>query len=364
MLQRGDAVENAAIDAGAGAELIQVTRQTLRTQQLAVAADDHVAIADLGRVNFVAIEEAVVLVAEIAWLVADGDLLREACAERVGAGHDDAVVDAKLEERVAAGADLRDEHFMRHGDLAVLVAALLLVRHLIFDLQGAGACFDHLLGEQIGRFSVAEARVDVGDHRHDVGLEVVDLVDQRSFLGLVASLTGSVELTEDVVEFARVGLTQEGVEFFDQCRHRGLLVHGLIRQRSEFGAQRCDHPARQVEITAIGFAAEVLLDRDQLLLGDEAVPAAQRLGVLGRIGVIRSHVRAHHVRGVTGDIEASLETVLQAHARHGLGGYAVPCRMVLEQSFSGSDLRLVGRRALNCLVGDSARLVIHGYVSL
>jgi hypothetical protein len=67
--------------------------------------------------------------------VADGDLLREAGAQRVGAGHDDAVFDAQFEEGVAAGANLRQEHLVRHGHLAVLVAALLFVRHLIFDLQ-------------------------------------------------------------------------------------------------------------------------------------------------------------------------------------------------------------------------------------
>jgi hypothetical protein len=46
----------------------------------------------------------------------------------------------------------------------------------------------------------------------------------------------------------------------------------------------------------------MLLDRDHLLLGDEAVPAAQRLGVLGGIGVIGGHVRAHDARGVLGDL--------------------------------------------------------------
>jgi hypothetical protein len=34
----------------------------------------------------------------------------------------------------------------------------------------------------------------------------------------------------------------------------------------------------------------MLLDGDHLLLADEAVPAAERLGVLGRIGIIGGHV--------------------------------------------------------------------------
>ena len=219
----------------------------------------------LAAVDFLAVEEAVVLVADVARLVADGDLLRQAGAERVGAGDDDAVFDAQFEEGVAAGADLRQEVLVRHSDLAVLVAALLFVGDLVFDLQGAGACFDHLLGEQIGRLRIAEAGIDVGDDGHDVGLEVVDLFDQRLFLRLVAGLAGRVEVAEDVVELAGVGLAQEGVELFDQRRHRGLLVHRLIGQRAELGAQRGDHPAREVQVAAIG-RAEMLLDRDQLLL--------------------------------------------------------------------------------------------------
>ena len=44
VLQRGDAVEHAAVFAGAGAELEQVARQALGPQQLAVALDDDVAV--------------------------------------------------------------------------------------------------------------------------------------------------------------------------------------------------------------------------------------------------------------------------------------------------------------------------------
>jgi hypothetical protein len=68
----------------------------------------------------------------------------------------------------------------------------------------------------------------------------------------------------------------------------------------------------------------VLLDGDHLLLADEAVPAAQRLGVLGRVGVIGRHVLAHDVGGVARDLKAGLEAVLQAHTGHGFGVDAVP----------------------------------------
>src|SRR5262249_3884679 len=75
---------------------------------------------------------------------------------------------------------------------------------LLLIWRGAGARLDHLLGEQIGRLRIAEAGVDVGDDGHDMGLEAVDLLDQRLLLCLVAVLAGGVERAEDVVQLARV----------------------------------------------------------------------------------------------------------------------------------------------------------------
>src|SRR3546814_20384031 len=68
---------------------------------------------------------AVILVAQVAGFLRHGDLLGKAGTEAIGARHDDAVLDPKFHEGVAAGADLRDEILVRHGDLAVLVTALL-----------------------------------------------------------------------------------------------------------------------------------------------------------------------------------------------------------------------------------------------
>src|SRR3546814_7429012 len=128
----------------------------LRPHQLAVAVDDDVTV-DAGDVgDFLAIEEAVVLVAKVARLAAEGDLLGEARAQRIGARDDDPVLDAQFQKGVAAGADLRDEILVRNGDLAILVAALLFIRHLIFDLKRAGTRLDHLLGEEIGRLRIPE----------------------------------------------------------------------------------------------------------------------------------------------------------------------------------------------------------------
>ena len=135
VLQRGDAVQDAAIFAGALAELEQVGSQALRTQQLAFALDHDVAVAQLGLGDLFAIQEGVVQVAQVARLVGHGDLLGQAGAQGVGTGDDHAIVHAQLEEGVAYGIDLGEEVDVRNGDLAVLVAALLLVGHLVFDQQ-------------------------------------------------------------------------------------------------------------------------------------------------------------------------------------------------------------------------------------
>src|SRR3546814_6721974 len=75
----------------------------LRPHQLAVAVDDDVTV-DAGDVgDFLAIEEAVVLVAKVARLAAEGDLLGEARAQRIGARDDDPVLDAQFQKGVAAG---------------------------------------------------------------------------------------------------------------------------------------------------------------------------------------------------------------------------------------------------------------------
>ena len=156
---------------------------------------------------------------------------------RVGAGDDDAVVDAQLQEGVAAGADLREEVLVRHGDLAVLVAALLFVGDLVLDLQRAGAGLDHLLGQQVGRLGIAEAGVDVGDDRHDVGLVVVDRARCSALPSASSPAARAASRSRNMhAQLAGVGLAQEGVEFLDQRRNRGLLVHRLVGQRAEFAS--------------------------------------------------------------------------------------------------------------------------------
>ncbi len=172
------------------------------------------------RRDLLAIEEAVVEIADVAGLAADRDLLGQASAEGIGPGDDQAVIHAELEEGVADGADLGDEVLVRDRDLAVLVSALLLVGDLVLDLEAARTGLDHLLGQQIGRLRVAEPGIDVGDDRHDMRLELVDRASSRASLTALPAVPGRVDLAEHQTEFAGIGLPQEGVELLDQRRER------------------------------------------------------------------------------------------------------------------------------------------------
>jgi hypothetical protein len=296
----------------------------LDLEQLALGLHDHVTVGDIvSTLDVVAVEEVVVLVADIVDFVGDGDLLGQARSQGIRPRHDDAVLDAELKEGVAHGANLGEEIRVGHGHLAGLVAALLLVGYLVLDLDRAGARLDHLLRQQVGGLLVAEAGIDVGDDRHDVGLEIVDAVLDGLRRHFVTGVAGRVEFAEQATELTGIRLAQERVKLFDEAGYGGLLVHGLVRQGAELAAQGRDHPAGQVQVALVR-VAEVLLDRDQLLLTDEAVPATEGLRVLTRIRVVLGHVPAHDRRRVTGDVEAGSEAVLQAHARRVLRADVFP----------------------------------------
>ena len=169
----------------------------------------------------------IVLVAEVArLLVADGDLLGQAGAQRVGAGDDNRHPPHQARGRRSGSArTLARKSSCGHRDLAVLVAALLLVGHLVLDLQRAGASLDHLLGKQVGRLGVAEAGVDVSDNRNDMGLDGSSTASAKSFFSLAASpaFAGRVDLAVEVAEFAlrrpdagrcRVSSIRAGTEVF------------------------------------------------------------------------------------------------------------------------------------------------------
>jgi hypothetical protein len=115
---------------------------------------------------------------------------------------------------------------------------------------------------------------------------------------------------EQVVDRHFIGLAQRDVDLLDQVDDRGLLVHRLVGQVAEAIAQARHHPAGQVDIGALGRAAQAL-DRLDHLLGVEARPAAQRLGELAAVGVVGGHVGAHDAGHFAGDVQVGREGVLQ-----------------------------------------------------
>ena len=265
----------------------------------------------------------------------------QAGAERVGPCDDDTVFDTHFEERVAASANFREEVFVRNGNFTILVAALFLVRDLVLDLKGASTGFNHLLCEKISGFCVTKACINVGDDRNNVGFVVVDSVEKLFLFCGVASFTCSVDLAEHHAEFARVRLLEERVELFDQRGHGGFFVHGLVREWSELRTQSSNHPTREVEVAALG-RAEMLLDRNHLLLTDKTVPAAQRLRVIRWVSVVGRHVFAHDFRGIASNIETCAEPVLRAHPRNALGRNAVPGSIIAHDELRNLiDVRLI-----------------------
>jgi hypothetical protein len=68
----------------------------------------------------------------------------------------------------------------------------------------------------------------------------------------------------------------------------------------------------------------MLLYRNHLLLTNEPVPAAEALGVTSYVLVIESHVLAHDLRCVAGNVDASEKAVLQLHASCSLGADCGP----------------------------------------
>ena len=131
---------------------------------------------------------------------------------------------------------------MWNGHLAVLVTTLLGIRNLVLDLNRAGTCLDHFLGQQVGCFLVTEAGIDVCNNGHYMCFVVLDRLQRSLFLNLVACFTGVVQILEQVAHLTGICLAQECVQLFDKCRYRSLLVHGLVGQGTELAAQCRDHP--------------------------------------------------------------------------------------------------------------------------
>jgi len=97
-----------------------------------------------------------------------------------------------------------------------------------------------------------------------------------------------------------------------------------------------------------------------MLLRDEAVPGAERLGVVGGVLIVFGHVAAHDRGGVASDVESGLEAVLQAHTGNRLGADAVPgAVLAFYEPTHLRDMILIGRTTA-LRTGDAAGQAVGG----
>jgi hypothetical protein len=131
-------------------------------------------------------------------------------------------------------------------------------------------------------------------------------------------------------------------------------AHSLAPAAAEATCARCHQPGN-----VVGAATMVLPAKSVICMPCHTAPvsAGASGAVVARVEAL--DVGAHQRRGVAGDVEAGLEAILQAHARHGLGRDAVPGRLGLEERFSRRNLVQIGSRSLQRLIADSTRLVVH-----
>ncbi|MCY1240325.1 hypothetical protein D9M72_531660 [compost metagenome] len=144
-------------------------------------------------------------------------------------------------------------------------------------------------------------------------------------------------------------MTKKGIELFDQGWYACLLVHGLIWQRAKLRAKRCNHPARKIQVASFR-GAKMLLDRDHFLLRDETVPAAERLGIVGRILVICGHVCPHDTGGISCDVQAGLKTVLEPHTSDRFRGDPVPFVVSSNKTFGFVEIGFIRHVFLHAFV--------------
>jgi len=112
---------------------------------------------------------------------------------------------------------------------------------------------------------VAEPSIDIGDNRNDMSLETIDCGYSGRFSLGIASRASVLESLEEVVQRYLIRLAQRDIDLLDEIRDCGLLMHRLVGEMAEAITKACDHPARQVDVRALGRAAESLHRLDHLL---------------------------------------------------------------------------------------------------
>ena len=155
--------------------------------------------------------------------------MRQTSAEAVGPSNDDAVIHAEFLKRHTNRAEFLNKVFAWNSYLAILVAALFGVRHLVLNLNAASTGLDQLFGEQVRRVDVPKPGINICDDRADIAFKIVDLFNDRWLIRVICVF----QLCEEIVQIDFVGLAQGGVNLLDEIGDRCFLMHGLIRQMAK-----------------------------------------------------------------------------------------------------------------------------------
>ena len=103
--------------------------------------------------------------------------MSQTSTEAICPSYDNAFINAKLFKCHATSAQLGDEIFAWNCDFTVLVATLLRVRNLVFDLQAASTSQDQFLCEQISGMLISEAGINISNNRNNVAFECIDAIN-------------------------------------------------------------------------------------------------------------------------------------------------------------------------------------------
>ncbi len=142
---------------------------------------------------------------------------------------------------------------MGHRYLAVLVAALLLVGHLILDLDGTRPRLDHLsCASRYVASAFPKPSINVGNDRHHVGLEVDQSasVTALHFSTSFPAFSSRVQLRGTGPPSSRASAWRKnGVELLDRAlAPTSFSCIDWSGSGPKLRAKRRYHPARQVQI--------------------------------------------------------------------------------------------------------------------
>ena len=178
--QACNAILNHTVLAGIRLEFVETIRQTHRLLQRPVQLNSNFPIFQRVDIRYgLGLQPFCIFRRMVTGFPAHWDLLRQPSAKAIGARDNYAIIHTQLFKGHANGAQLLNKVFSWNRYLAILMATLFCIRHLIFNLDAARPGLDHFLGKQIGRMHIAKPSINIRDDRSDIRLVIIDLLNDR-----------------------------------------------------------------------------------------------------------------------------------------------------------------------------------------